>query len=184
MDLEHRGDLEGGRARMPPDVVPAVPERLLPVRCGGVVTVLVPPLILGPVPEPPVELHDHAVVPVEAIAASLPAVRTGERRLPDRLGQPVRPLYVTVVAILKHRMVSAGRGADELLQVSAPAQLRTLPHRGAQPFLVGQLPRECAGNPAADIIKAGGGLSQVEHRLLNPGPRRIALPQDGLQGTP
>ena len=155
--------------------VPAVPEGLLPVHGGGVVTVLVPPLVLGPVAEPPVQLDHDPISLVHAVPPSAPPVRIRERRLPDRLRQPVRPFHVAVVAVLQHRVVSASRGSDELMQVSAPAQLRPLAHRRAQPALVGQVPRERASHPPAHVIERRGSLRQVKHRLLHPGPRRIAV---------
>jgi hypothetical protein len=71
--------------------------------------------------QPPVQLHYYRVLPVQAIAAATAPAGSRERRLPDRLGQAVRPFHVAVVAVLKHRMVAAGSGCDELMQVSAPA---------------------------------------------------------------
>jgi hypothetical protein len=118
---EHDGDLEGGRARMPADVRPAVPEGLLSVEGGVVVAVGVLPLVLIRVRQAPVQLHHHAVVPVKAIPASPAAVRSGERRLKDRLRQPVGPFHVPVVAELQHRMIAAGRRDDEFMHVSPPA---------------------------------------------------------------
>jgi hypothetical protein len=169
---------------MPPDVGPAVPQGLVPVHCSGIVAGLVPPLILWLVSEPPVKLHHHAVVPVKTIPASPPAIRAGKRRLPDRLRQPVRPFHVTLVSVLQHRVISAGRGGDELMQVSAPAQLRPLAHGRAQPGLVGQLPRERAGHPPAHVVEVRSRLGQVKHGLLHPGPRWIAVPEHRLDRPP
>ena len=87
---------------MPPDVLPAVSQGLLPVHRPGVVAILVPPLILWPVSEPSVQLHHHAIVRVKAIPPTPAAVQADERRLPDRLGQAVRPRDVVVVAVLRH----------------------------------------------------------------------------------
>jgi hypothetical protein len=165
---------------MPPDVRPAVSEGLLPVHGSGVVAVLVPPLVLTPVSEPSVQLDHHAIAPVKAIPASPSAARVGERRLPDRLRQAVRPFHVPLVAKLQHRVVAAGRGSDEFVQVSPPAQLRPLAHGRAQPVLVGQVARERASHPAADVIEVRGRLRQVKHRLLDSGPRWITLRQHSL----
>jgi hypothetical protein len=165
---------------MPPDVRPAVPEGLLPVEGGGVVAVLVLPLILIRVRQPPVQLHHHAIVAVEAVPASPPAVRPGERRLPDRLRQPVRPFHVPVVAELQQRMVATGRGHDEFTHVSAPTQSGALAHCGAQPLLVSEVTRERTRHPPAHVIKVRRSLYQIEHGLLHRGPRRIAIYEHGL----
>jgi hypothetical protein len=77
-------------------------------------------------------------------------------------------------------MVAASRGGDEFTQLSTPAQLRPLAHGRAQPLLVGQVTRERAGHPPAHVIEVCGRLGQVKHRLLHPGPRRIAVAQHGL----
>jgi hypothetical protein len=87
---------------MPTDVRPAVSEGLLPVHGSGVVPVLVPPLVLTPVSQPPVQLDHHAIAPVKAIPAAAASVRARERRLPDRLRQAVRPFHVPLVAKLQH----------------------------------------------------------------------------------
>src|SRR5580693_2876629 len=121
---------------MPPYVRPAIPQGLVPVHGGGIVAVLVPPLILRAVSEPPVQFDYDPVHPVHAVPPSGPPARARERRLPDRRWQAVRPFHVTVIAILQHRVVSASRGRDELTQVSAPAQLRPLAHGRAQPLLI------------------------------------------------
>jgi hypothetical protein len=159
---------------VPGDLRPAVPQCLLPGHRRRVVAGLVLPLVFGRVAQLSVQFHQHAVVPVLAVAAATAAVRAGERRLPGRLGQPVGPFHVAVIAVLQHRMVPAGRRRDELTQVSAPAQPAARPHRRPQPARVGQVPRERAGHPAAHVIKARGRLRQVEQGLLYCGPRRIA----------
>ena len=64
---------------MPPDVRPAVSEGLLPVHGSGVVPVLVPPLVLTPVSQPPVQL-DRAITfaPSGAVViAALSSLRKG-----------------------------------------------------------------------------------------------------------
>ena len=55
---KHPGHIGGGLAGLPFNLRPAVPQRLLSVRGGGVVPGLVLPLVLGLVCEPPVKL-DH-----------------------------------------------------------------------------------------------------------------------------
>jgi hypothetical protein len=137
VDLQHLGDLRRRLAGVPGDVHPSVPERVLPVHGGRVVAGLVAPLGLDRMRQPAVQLNHHAVAAVEAIAASAPAVRALEWRLPDRLREPVRPLHVSAVAVLQHRMVAAGRRGDEFMQFNAPAQPGALAHRRAQPRRVG-----------------------------------------------
>jgi hypothetical protein len=156
---------------------------VLPVRRGRVVAGLVAPLGLDRVRQPPVQLDHHAVVAVEAIAASAPAVRALEWRLPDRLGKAVRALHVPAVAVFQHRMVAAGCRRDEFMQFSTPAQPGALGYRRAQPGRVGQVPRECAGHPSAHLIERRGRLGQVEHGLLDPRQRRVAVVQHDLAGA-
>ena len=112
---QHAGHLGGGLAGLPLDLRPAVPQRLLPVRGGGVVPGLVPPLVFGLVGEPPVELDDHAEGLVHAVPSAPAAARLGERHLPGRLRQPVRPLHVPVIAELQHRVVPGRRGDDKFV---------------------------------------------------------------------
>jgi hypothetical protein len=81
-------------------------------------------------------------------------------------------------------MVAASRGRDEFMQVSPPAQLSALVHGRAQPALVGQVARERAGHPAAHVVEVRGRLRQVEHGLLDPGPRRIAIALHRLDRPP
>jgi hypothetical protein len=83
--------------------------------------------------------------------------------------------HVAVIAVLQHRVVAASGGGDEFMQVSPPAQLRPLVHGRAQPALVGQVAGERASHPAADVVEVRGRLRQIEHGLLDPGPRRIAI---------
>ncbi|HJZ25569.1 MAG TPA: hypothetical protein VJ370_04775 [Streptosporangiaceae bacterium] len=137
MDSQYLGDLRRRLAGVPGDLDPSVPERVLPVHGGRVVAGLVAPLGLDRVRQPTVQLNHHAVAAVEAVAASAPAVRALEWRLPDRLGEPVRPLHVPAVAVLQYRMVAAGGRRDEFMQFSAPAQPGALAHRRAQPRRVG-----------------------------------------------
>jgi hypothetical protein len=131
VDPQHLGNLRRRLAGVPGDVHPSVPERVLPVYGSRVVAGLVAPLGLDRVRQPTVQLDHHAVVAIEAIAASAPAVRALEWRLPDRLGEPVRPLHVSAIAVLQHRMVATGRRRDEFMQFSAPAQSGALAHRRA-----------------------------------------------------
>jgi hypothetical protein len=137
VDSQYLGDLRRRLTGVPGDLHPSVPERVLPVHGGRVVAGLVAPLRLDRVRQPAVQLDHHAVVAVEAVAPSAPAVRALERRLPDRLREPVRPLHISAVAVLQHRMVAAGRRRDEFMQFSAPAQPGALAHRRAQPRRVG-----------------------------------------------
>jgi hypothetical protein len=137
VDPQHLGNLRRRLAGVPGDVHPSVPERVLPVHGGRVVAGLVAPLGLDRVRQPTVQLNHHAVVAVKAVAASAPALRALEWRLPDRLGEAMRPLHVSPVAVLQHRMVAAGRRRDEFMQFSAPAQPGALAHRRAQPRRVG-----------------------------------------------
>ncbi|HJY69582.1 MAG TPA: hypothetical protein VJ254_22895 [Streptosporangiaceae bacterium] len=137
MDPQDLGDLCRRLAGVPGDLHPSVPQRVLPVHGGRVVAGLVAPLGLDRVRQPTVQLDHHTVVTIEAIAASAPAVRALEWRLPDRLGEPVRALHVAAVAVLQHRMVAAGRRRDEFMQFSAPAQPGALAHRRAQPRRIG-----------------------------------------------
>src|SRR5882672_2309161 len=81
---QHSGHLRRGRAGLPFDLGPAVPQRLLPRRGGGVVPGLVLPLVLGLMREPPVELDHHAVGLVHAVAPAPPPALRGERHLPSR----------------------------------------------------------------------------------------------------
>jgi len=155
---------------------------VLPVRGSRVIAGLVTPLGLDRVGQPPVQLNHQAVVAVEAIAASAPAVRTLEWRLPDRLGKTVGALHVPAVAVLQHRMVTVGRRHDELMQFSTPAQPGALAHRRAQPGGVGQVPRERPGHPSADVIEGRRRLRQVEHGLLHHGQRRVTVLQHDLAG--
>jgi hypothetical protein len=78
VDPQYLGDLRRRLAGVPGDLHPAVPERLLPDDGGRVVTGLVPPLGLSWVRQPPVQLDHHAIVAVQAIAASPPTVRALE----------------------------------------------------------------------------------------------------------
>ena len=181
---QHAGHLGGGLAGLPLDLRPAVPQRLLPVRGGGVVPGLVPPPVLGLVGEPPVELDDHAEGLVHAVPPAPAAARLGERHLPGRLRQPVRPLYVPVVTELQHRVVPGRRRCDELLQVGAPAQPEACAHGRVEPALVGKLPRDGPGHPAAHVVKGLRGLRQVKHRLLDPGPGRLRTSERGLDRPP
>jgi hypothetical protein len=183
VDPQHLGDLRRRLAGVPGDLQPSVPERLLPGHGGRVVAGLVAPLGLDRVRQPPVQLDRDAVVAVEAIAASAPTVRALEGRLPNRLGKAVRALHVPAVAVLKHRMVAAGRRRDELVQCSTPAQPGALAHRRAKPRRVGQVSREGASHPSAHLIERRGGLGQVEHGLLHPRPRRVAVSQHDLAGA-
>jgi hypothetical protein len=183
VDPQDLGDLCRRLAGVPGDLHPSVPERLLTIRGGRVVADLVAPLGLDRVRQPTVQLDHHTVVTIEAIAASAPAVRALEWRLPDRLGEPVRALHVAAVAVLQHRMVAAGRRRDEFMQFSTPAQPGALTHRRAQPRRVGQVPRECAGHPPADVIEGRRRLGQVEHGLLHRRQRRVAGPQHDLAGA-
>jgi len=180
VQAQHPGYLGGGLARLPLNLRPAVPQRLLPVRGGGVVPGLVPPPVFGLVGEPPVELDDHAVLGVHPVPPSPPTISRGERHLPGRLGQPVRPLHVPVIAELQHRMIPARRGRDELLQVVAPPQPLACLHGRVEPGLVGELPRNRPGHPPAHVIECLRGLGEVEHRLLDPRPGRIRTYLGGL----
>jgi hypothetical protein len=134
--------------------------------------------------EPPVQFDHDAVALVQPITAATASARVGERRLPDRLRQPMCPFHVPLVAKLQHRVVAASRGGDEFMQVSPPAQLGALTHRRAQPALVGQVARERAGHPPAHVVKRGRRLRQVKHRLLHPGPRWIAIALHRLDRPP
>jgi len=87
---------------VPRDLHPVIPERLLPVHGGRVVAGLVPRLGFSGMRQPTVQFDYHTVVAVKAIAAPPTAVRVRERRLPDRVGKPVRPLYVSAIAVLQH----------------------------------------------------------------------------------
>src|ERR1017187_7566237 len=53
--------------------------------------------------------------------------------------------------------------------------IRAHAHGLPQPRLVGQVPGEGAGHPAANVIKDPSGLGEIEHRLLHLGPRRIGV---------
>jgi phosphoglycolate phosphatase-like HAD superfamily hydrolase len=170
---KHSRHLGGGLAGLPLDLRPAIPQRLLPVRGGGVVPGLVPPLVLGLMREPSVELDHHAVGFVNPVPPPPTAISPGERHLPGRFGQPVRKLHIPVVAELQHRMVPARRGRDELLQVVTPPQPVSRGHRLAQPGLIGKLSRYRAGDPAAYVIEGLRGLREVEHRLFDSRPGRI-----------
>src|SRR5580692_7735962 len=128
MAPEHLSHLNRGRARPPPDIRPAVPERLLPSGGGGIIPGLVFPFGFLRVSEPAVELdHDREFL-VHTVPAPPAATGSGKRHLPARFRQAMRPLHVMVVAEFQHRMVASGGGGDELMQVGAPAQLRARPH--------------------------------------------------------
>jgi hypothetical protein len=98
-----------------------------------------------------------------------------------RLRQPVRPLDITVITELQHRMITAAGRHDKFVQISPPAQLRAEAHGLPQPGLVGQIPGQRAGHPAAHVIKGPRGLGEIEHRLLDRSPRRIAVTLRGLE---
>jgi hypothetical protein len=61
--------------------------------------------------------------------------------------------------------------------------IRAHAHGLPQPRLVGQVPGEGAGHPAANVIKGPSGLGEIEHRLLHLGPRRIGVALNGLEST-
>jgi hypothetical protein len=182
MQPKHPGDLGGGLARLPLDVVPAVPERLLPGRGGGIVPGLVGPLVL--MAQLPVQLHHDAVLVVDPVPTSPAPVGPGEPYLQARLRQAVRPLHIPVVPELQHRMVPARRGRDQLMQVGPPAQLGPCVHRLVQRGLVGEIPGERPGNPATDVIKRSRRLGKVKHGLLDLGTGWISMSQHELRGTP
>src|SRR5690242_17671006 len=171
---EYLAYLGGGGAGALGDRRPVVPQRLLPGRGRGVVPGRVLPPVLLRVRQPPVELHHHAVPGVHAVPAAAAAVLRGERDLPVRLGQAVSPFDVPVVAELQHRMVTGDGCLEDLVQVRAPAQPWPFLHGCLQLRLVGELARDSAGHPAADVIKAFRRLRQIKHRLLNRGTRWIA----------
>jgi hypothetical protein len=77
-------------------------------------------------------------------------------------------------------MVPSGRRRYELAQVSAPAQPRTELDRRQQTGCVGQIPRDRSRYPSAHVIERHCRLRQVEYRLLDRRPRRIAVLQSDL----
>ena len=167
---------------MPSDLVPAVPQRLLPSRGGGVVPGLVLPRVL--VAQLPVQFDHDSVLVVNPVPASPSSVGSGEPHLPARRRQPVRPLHVPAVIELEHRMVAARRRRDHLMQVRPPPQPGPAAHRLAQPVLVNEIPGKRPGHPTADIIKRLGRLGKVKHSLLYFCPRRIHTPPCKFRQTP
>jgi hypothetical protein len=107
-------------------VAPAVPERLPGVRRRGIVPLFVSPLLIVRVCLVPVQFDDHAEIVILAIAVSLRAVIFHEGDLTSGQRQPVRPVYVAVIAELQDRVNPARGGGDQLFQLGAPSLTRTL----------------------------------------------------------
>jgi hypothetical protein len=81
-------------------------------------------------------------------------------------------------------MGAAGRRADEFMQFGSPAQFAAFADRRPDPLFVGEVPRKRTGHPAADVVETRGRLDQVKHGLLDPGPRRTAVPLHRLHRPP
>jgi hypothetical protein len=81
-------------------------------------------------------------------------------------------------------MITAGRRGDEFLQVRAPAQPLTRFHGRAQPGLIGEFPRDRPRHPAAHVIKGLRFLDEIEHGVLDLGPRRVHVPLHRQIRTP
>ena len=82
---------------------------------------------------PAVKLDDQpAVLGVAAVAVSPAAVGLAEPVLLDRLWQPVGPLYITVVPVLKQRVRTSCGRRDDLVKLAPPAQLLAFPRHLAQ----------------------------------------------------
>jgi hypothetical protein len=90
---------------------------------------------------------------------------------------------VTVIAELQYRVIAAVGGRDKFAQVRAPAQLFACAHGVTQPGLIGEIPGDRAGYPAADVVEGLCGLGEVEHGLFDLGPRRIGVSLHGVDGA-
>ena len=153
------------------DVGPAVPQRDAPVRRRGVVPPDVAPARIISMGQPPIEF-DHQPVPrVEGIPV-LGAPSADHARLAAGAGQAVRPLHVPVVTELQHAVQAANRISQHRSQQLTPAQ--PAPRRHGRPELVlrGEPAPAGPGHPAERIVERVGLRGQVQHGVLDPGPRR------------
>jgi hypothetical protein len=158
-------------------VDPAVAERVRAIRRGRVVALGIPPPVLWRMSEATIQLHNHRVGLIYPVAPSASAAWTGERHLPPRLRQPVRPLHVARVAELEHGLVAIRGRVEELFQICPVLKPATRLDRRPEPYPVRQPPRERPRHPPAHVIKSLRRIHQIQDGLLHRRPCRISDPR-------
>jgi hypothetical protein len=95
----------------------------------------------------------------------------GQPGLPPGRRQAVALFHVADISVLQVRMDSVGDERKRAQDVIAPAQPSALADRGPK-CLRGDEPAAARpAQPREGVVEAGTELSEVEHRLLDPGPR-------------
>jgi len=122
VSAQHPADLDGRRAWLLCDVLPAVPERFVTGFDSGVVPLLVVPGAICRVVELTVELDHHAIGGVGAVTVALGTVRFRERHLPVRLGKPMSTLNIALVPVLEDRAITSDGGMNHVTEEGSPAE--------------------------------------------------------------